>query len=740
MGVDLSSDPGVVACFVAAVSLVIGLPASASPPNAVFPSPVTVGNQGEEPGVTVAPDGTIYVNANGDATLYRSDNGGATWKALAPHSSLGVLTNSDSSVAVDSVGTVYMTFFNNYADSTAVCSSTDRGETWGCNANAIPGVTDRMWVFAQSPTDLYLVTNEGTSSTVLATSANGNTWVVRSSAAAGTEGDSGPIVKKSGAGDILQPAVGSGSQAGIRIWQLSASVPLTTFVPVGLTWSVGDGIPNAGVDASGAVYVAGEQPNASSGVSIGFARSTDDARHWTVLPVVPGTESGTATFPWVAAGRNGHVGILYYYTALSGDPNTIIANWSAMWAESFNANAANPDWTVVEVEHDVRTGGGICSNLNCDSGAGAGNRFASDFIGAAFDAAENAHLVWQISSPNEIHYNKLITQPDTIPNSFSFASQTAVPVSSQITSNSATISGINAATPITVSGGEYSVNGAAFTTAAGTVNNNQAVQLRHISASAQNTPTTTTVTIGGVSATFTSTTADTTPDPFSFSDQSGVAAGATVTSGSIVVSGINAAAAISVSGGQYSLNGGAFTAMAGSVTNGQTVQVRHTAASTPNTATQSKLTIGGVAGTFTSTTAPGGSADTIPDDFSFADVTGVATDVEVKSGLVTITGINAAAPVSITGGEYSVAGGAFTASSGSIGNGQSLQLRHMSASVASTQTQTTVSVGGVARTFTSTTAGATGAAPVAGGGGGAMSLYGLLGVGLAALWGRKRRC
>lgn len=98
-------------------------------------------------------------------------------------------------------------------------------------------------------------------------------------------------------------------------------------------------------------------------------------------------------------------------------------------------------------------------------------------------------------------------------------------------------------------------------------------------------------------------TADTTPDAFSFTDVTNQALSTLLESNAITVAGINTATAISVSGGEYQINGGAWTAAAGTVTNGQTVKVRHTTSASNNTATNTVLTIGGVADTFTSTTA-----------------------------------------------------------------------------------------------------------------------------------------
>ncbi len=95
---------------------------------------------------------------------------------------------------------------------------------------------------------------------------------------------------------------------------------------------------------------------------------------------------------------------------------------------------------------------------------------------------------------------------------------------------------------------------------------------------------------------------DTTPNSFTFVDQANVALSALITSNTITVAGINATTSISVSGGAYSLNGGAYTTATGMVGNGDTVAVEHTSSAANSTATNTTLTIGGISDTFTSTT------------------------------------------------------------------------------------------------------------------------------------------
>ncbi|HMN43044.1 MAG TPA: PQQ-binding-like beta-propeller repeat protein [Povalibacter sp.] len=85
--------------------------------------------------------------------------------------------------------------------------------------------------------------------------------------------------------------------------------------------------------------------------------------------------------------------------------------------------------------------------------------------------------------------------------------RTNVAVSTPVESSTVTISGINSAAQISVTGGEYSINNAAYTSANGTVNNGQQVAVRVTSSSAANTAVSATLTVGGVNAVFSVTTA-----------------------------------------------------------------------------------------------------------------------------------------------------------------------------------------------------------------------------------------
>ncbi|WP_196139236.1 PQQ-dependent sugar dehydrogenase [Aliikangiella sp. G2MR2-5] len=94
---------------------------------------------------------------------------------------------------------------------------------------------------------------------------------------------------------------------------------------------------------------------------------------------------------------------------------------------------------------------------------------------------------------------------DTTPDSFSFSSQQTTLASSWIESNTITVTGINAPADISISGagGEYRIGDGAYSTDPGNINSGQTVRLRLMSSATAGQSVTTTLTIGGISASFT---------------------------------------------------------------------------------------------------------------------------------------------------------------------------------------------------------------------------------------------
>jgi hypothetical protein len=381
--------------------LVVSLGAAAVPARATS-APIRVsqvGTVGNEPLVAVAPDGTIYISAL--QYMYRSTDHGAHWTSLALPPESGVTEyKTDSSISVDPGGRLYYVFDYPYAGTTAVCTSDDRGSTWSCNPAALPGGTDRMWINAPTKSEAFFTTNEGTEQPIFAHSSDrGATWQIGEFAGSGTNAYTGAPVAGS-AGSVLTP-VNDGNNVDVDIFPRDGGTPgndspeVSTGLPAAFTG------PSGGRTPDGTSYVASEAPNQARGRGVVVARSKDLGQHWTKLPELPGSQTGTAIFTALAAGANGHIGVLYYWTPTSVDPNSVppSAVWYAVYVDSFDANTAHPHWrrTVLQRLHHK---GLICRGLGCDldtSGAvpqHTNYRFAGDFVGAAIGSDGYAYLSW----------------------------------------------------------------------------------------------------------------------------------------------------------------------------------------------------------------------------------------------------------------------------------------------------------------------------------------------------------
>jgi len=104
----------------------------------------------------------------------------------------------------------------------------------------------------------------------------------------------------------------------------------------------------------------------------------------------------------------------------------------------------------------------------------------------------------------------IITDPpppmDTSPDAFSFTHVSEQPRSSETTSNTITIVGINTPTAISITGGEYSIDGSDFSSLPSTVTAQQTITVKLLSSENYATTSDLTITIGDISAVFSATT------------------------------------------------------------------------------------------------------------------------------------------------------------------------------------------------------------------------------------------
>jgi len=211
---------------------------------------------------------------------------------------------------------------------------------------------------------------------------------------------------------------------------------------------------------------------------------------------------------------------------------------------------------------------------------------------------------------------------------FAFTPQTGVPLSTVISSNIIGVFGPTIPVAISISGGQYSINGGAWTSSAGTVIAGDSVQVRQTSSAIESTETIITLTISGTSAPFSVTTGTTDVEPFMFIDLTDQPVSTLIASNIITVDGPTIPVAISITGGEYSINGGTYTSVAGTVVQGDMVQVRQTSSASPSTTTDVVLTIGSASDTWSVTTAAGGGGyiklevDTLSYNYTLVGVTG----------------------------------------------------------------------------------------------------------------------
>lgn len=198
-----------------------------------------------------------------------------------------------------------------------------------------------------------------------------------------------------------------------------------------------------------------------------------------------------------------------------------------------------------------------------------------------------------------------------------------------------------------------------------------------------------------------------------FASQTGVQPSSLIESNVIAATWIGASATISVSNGEYALSsdGGAtwtgWTSTAGPVTSSDQIKVRHTSSASALTATQTVLTVDSNTGTFTSTTLD---IDRTPDAFSFRSRTGVVPATVQESNVVKVSGINTATPIAVSGagGQYATSPDGINnwsawGTSGVVNNGERVKVRHISSASLLGTTSTTLTIGDVSATFSTTT-------------------------------------
>ncbi|MFT6753524.1 MAG: photosystem II stability/assembly factor-like uncharacterized protein [Candidatus Azotimanducaceae bacterium] len=237
-----------------------------------------------------------------------------------------------------------------------------------------------------------------------------------------------------------------------------------------------------------------------------------------------------------------------------------------------------------------------------------GQTWVSDMVGLGFKDVHklksNDHALFAATAGGGV-YRYFIDQSDISPNDFSFSPSENVSLNTQIESNAITVSGISGAASISIVGGQYSINGSTFSNNNNLISVGDSLVIQVMSSSQYSMDSSTTVTVGDLSRTFSVSTIaapDTSPNDFSFVASINVALDSLITSESITVSGVTSAVPISITGGQYSINDAAFSDNNNLISAGDSLVIQVMSSSQYATDSFTTVTVGDLSRTFSVST------------------------------------------------------------------------------------------------------------------------------------------
>jgi hypothetical protein len=346
--------------------------------------------QDAEPRIVHDPVGNLYLTAiqgvPAGSDTWKSMDGGNTWSyigepdgAQAAASSLGLVGvgagGGDEDIITLPNGNVVMTSL--WLGGNTTCTSSNGGAVWACDpeGSTLPA-DDRQWLANFDSSTVYITSKQlgadlnGTDSIYVAKSTDGGVTFPFVSQVTTPDlgvqpGDQGNILVDHNNGNVYTVFFGS----------IENQLYLAKSVDAGQTWmlklayqapdnvSLAHVFPSLALDHAGNLYIA-----FSDGVTSFLIHSTNGGESWsTPVRVNAGANAKTSVEPWVVAGDAGRVAVFFYGTS---DPsfNSSSAQWSIYMAQSQNALAAVPTFSI-SAATGVMHIGAICNNgLGCASG------------------------------------------------------------------------------------------------------------------------------------------------------------------------------------------------------------------------------------------------------------------------------------------------------------------------------------------------------------------------------------
>jgi len=391
-----------IAGAVAGLVSVALLPATPLAALGSFGTPVAIpGANVGEPGINVAPDGSIYVNGPagllshlpGSASpVFKSTNSGATWTTTNPGLRANLPGGGDSNIAIDPVnGTLYMTDL--WLVNSTVSRSTDGAATW--LANPLQGVIvqDRPWIATAGGGDVYHLTHQiplGLIVSKSVTPLDGLVFPLHTVAATvldqtGCVCPSGNLIAQ--AGGLLGDKVGviySTSTGGVKFaFSTNGGLTFKNAVVSSVTGAATNTNFPVVANAGGGHLVAAWQEVIGNSSRVQFNSSSNWGASWGSPQTL--VSSGTSVYPWVAA-AGGHVVVSLYHSSETATPDTVspAAQWFESFAESVDGGATFSALAAVDPT-PAKTGPVCTGGTNCTA-----NRELGDFQTVTLDNAGHA--------------------------------------------------------------------------------------------------------------------------------------------------------------------------------------------------------------------------------------------------------------------------------------------------------------------------------------------------------------
>jgi hypothetical protein len=385
----------------------IWLAAPAAVGAATFGSPVVVSEDNTgEPGIDVANDGTIYVNApsgllsnapGSPSFVYRSGDGGQTWAKTPAGGRANLPGGGDSDISLDPVtGKIYMTDL--WLGSATVSTSTDKGQTWTANPAEGTTVQDRQWISTPGGGIAYHLTHQIPSGLVVSKSIDGGvSFPIRTVAATpadqtGCVCPPGNLISQAGGG-----LLGMNDKVGLVYATSTGGVNFARSTNGGATFSQSAVGPASSADTTQAFPVVsdgGGNHLAAVWMAIQGGRSSvleATSSDWGTTWSAPRTivSAGTSVYPWVAASGS-KVAVSLYHTDGVGEPGTVPE--SAQWFESYlESTDGGQTFSALQTVDPTS----VKSGPICTSGTGcSGDRELLDFQSDALNAAGQANLAY----------------------------------------------------------------------------------------------------------------------------------------------------------------------------------------------------------------------------------------------------------------------------------------------------------------------------------------------------------